>query len=510
MLHLGQERSVGVLPGRLGLVAFHARAPDRARIALMQLRQGRLLLLIALEVPVHGAEALLQHRCARGHKPLALAFRHHAHRLIAAGRVKRRDQPAGDQVKQFGLVRRQRLRVGPAARGDDGVMIGQLRIVKDALDAGNGPGQHGRGERGIAFRQVFERLFHRAAHVVGQVAAVGARIGDELAFLIEALRGFERALRRKAQLAAGLTLQSGQVVELGGELALFLGLHARHPRGFAPHLVRDGARSRLTGDALSFLARGIKPHALIIPEIRLYGPVRLGNKAIDLQPAGDQHGQRGRLHPAHGKQRPVAQRKRAAGVHAHQPVGLGTAARALVQGVVAACGPQRGKARPDGLVRHGGNPQAFHGLLAARHFIDVAEDELPLAPGVRRADDGADLAAVHELFDHGKLRAGLGQYLELHTLGQNGQVLRPPAPVALIQLLRLLERHQMPDGPRDHVAPARQASLSARGRAQHPRNIPRHGGLFRHHKDLIHSPGLLRGARWAAPPAGGSSRFPRS
>ena len=64
-----------------------------------------------------------------------------------------------------------------------------------------------------------------ALHIVGQEAAVGARVGAELLF-IEGLEIVEGLLGGIAENAVGVALEGGQIVERGRFLRLFLALHA--------------------------------------------------------------------------------------------------------------------------------------------------------------------------------------------------------------------------------------------------------------------------------------------
>ena len=58
--------------------------------------------------------------------------------------------------------------------------------------------------------------------VVGDIARIRARIGQQLVLLVELLRGGQRLFRREAKLRVGLALQRRQVVEQRRALRLVL------------------------------------------------------------------------------------------------------------------------------------------------------------------------------------------------------------------------------------------------------------------------------------------------
>ena len=93
-----------------------------------------------------------------------------------------------------------------------------------------------------------------AGHVLREVAAIGARIADELVALVERLRGIERLLRAEAEEAVGVALQLGEIVERRRRHALRLRVD-----GFDGGL--PGARAG--GDAVGLLAIGGQAHGLL-------------------------------------------------------------------------------------------------------------------------------------------------------------------------------------------------------------------------------------------------------
>ena len=146
--------------------------------------------------------------------------------------------------------------------------------------------------------------------------------------------------------------------------------------------------------------------------------------------------------PANVQRSVVQHRKQPGGVDTHQPVRLGPAEGRLMQPIIVRAGAQLCKALPDGGILHAGNPQAFHGLLAARQAVDGAEDQLALAPGI---------AGVHHLGHVLPPQQG-AQHIELIPLvlgdgkapglRQNGQVIIAPLGVVGVVGAARCPRHQ--------------------------------------------------------------------
>jgi hypothetical protein len=189
------------------------------------------------------------------------------------------------------------------------------------------------------------------------------------------------------------------------------------PRCAAPLRHRRAAHG-LCSDSLSASGRA-KPRAVetTCPGTRPTGPARmegghhlqvvLGDEAADRQFALHHHGQRRRLHAAHGELFVVGQRVGAREVHAHQPVGPAAAARGVGQRVVVGGPAQRVEALADGLRVSEEIHRRLTGLSHLRGLVDVAEDQLALAAGVGGAHHARDLGRVEDLADHLELVLGL-------------------------------------------------------------------------------------------------------
>ena len=203
-----------------------------------------------------------------------------------------------------------------------------------------------------------------------------------------------------------------------------------------------------------------------------------GNSALPLH----QQGQRGRHDPADIQLGFVGQTEKAAGVDAHQPVRLGTAKGALVQGIVVLAGGQMRKSILNGAVLHGGNPQSRHRLPAVGQIVHRAEDQLTLPSGIAGIDDLRHIFPAHKGTQNVKLFLFVGGNEKAEGAGQNGQVLQLPLGVAFVIGSRICQTGQMTIAPGNQILLALTVSVLALGSPQHPRQILGNGGLFSNHQ----------------------------
>ena len=110
----------------------------------------------------------------------------------------------------------------------------------------------------------------------------------------------------------------------------------------------------------------------------------------------DHHGKSGRDHPPNDQRPVVGGGEEPGGVDANQPVGLGAAKGSLIDAVEGQTGTKVGKALPDGLVFHAGDPEPQHGLGTLGQIVDVAEDEFSLPARVAGIDDLGHICPIHE------------------------------------------------------------------------------------------------------------------
>ncbi len=111
-------------------------------------------------------------------------------------------------------------------------------------------GEHGLGVFGdiqIAVGDVLHRFADVAGVIFREVARIRPRVGDHFVLFVERLGDLKRAFGGKR----GFALESGEVVELGGDLGLAL-FFLRDFARFAGAASDDGFGGLLVPDALGF------------------------------------------------------------------------------------------------------------------------------------------------------------------------------------------------------------------------------------------------------------------
>ena len=166
----------------------------------------------------------------------------------------------------------------------------------------------------------------------------------------------------------------------------------------------------------------------------------------------------------------VEDREKAGRVNANEPIGLCSAKRGLIEVVIAAPVFEIREALADCACFHAANPKAGKGLFAIRLFIDKAENEFPLAPAVASIDNLGNVAAVHKVFENGKLLLLAAGNNKLPLLRDNGEIVILPFSVLLVVGGRVRKANQMPDTPRHKIAAAFKISAALFIRAQYGGN----------------------------------------
>ena len=391
---------------------------------------------------------------------------------------KHRDEAAHHQVVEFLFGVRQA--AGRLQRRDDGKVVADLAVVEDAL-ARTDVALIERGQRvgrQVAHAAVGEHLkglLDGGQVVLGQGARIGSRIGQRLVPFVQALRQLQRGLGRKTKTAVGLALQAGQVIQqaagLGGGFALFAHaggfaahrFHNRQGLALVPHAV--GAGVGVGVFARGFFEVGVEPLGRVFTGLgqkrRVDFPVVARLVGADFFLPLHHHRQRRCLHPAHRGQEEATVARIEGGhgpgaVDAHQPVGLGAAARRIGQGAHLGVAAQLLKPIADGRRCHGLQPQALHRfaqrLAATGVLLDQAKDQLTLAARVAGVDQGAHVFALGE-FDHRvQARFGFVDRLQIKEGRQHRQVGKAPFAALHIELLGRGDFHQMAHGRGDHIA----------------------------------------------------------
>jgi len=137
-----------------------------------------------------------------------------------------------------------------------------------------------------------------------------------------------------------------------------------------------------------------------------------------------------------------------------------------------------GKALPDGVFLHAGQPQAGEGLFAARLLVDKAEDQFALATGIATVHNAVHIRAVHQLLQDAKLLFGAGRHQILPLLRQDGQVCDAPLDELFIVDVWRCQLHQMTNAPAYQIAVALKVAVFAAGRTENFGVGHGHRGLF--------------------------------
>ena len=451
--------------GRRGLALLYGGFGAIQYLPLRQLRQGGVLLFlreILLPAGNEGGSAL-------DGEYSAAALQRNGGFCIAVCIADRTEKLTCHKAQNLSLPQRQDggIRLARAGGGENGMVVADLAAVAD-LPCVHTPRRGGftdGGGNGCKLR-------HRGFQIVGEEAAVRAGIGAELLF-IECLQIVKRLLCGIAQRAVGLPLEGGQVVEPGRVLRFFRALHRLD-------------RNRLTGAGggksvrLRFFFE-LFGHGGKIAAAKIYRVKGFRAERPDLRlPLDDERQRRGQDAP-HVEGAVVQHRKEPCGVDAHQPVRAGAAEGGLVQPVIFPSRTKVRKALFDGGVLHGGDPKPLHGLCAARHVVDGAEDQLPLAPCVAGVDDLGHVLPAHEVPQQLELFGFVRFQREAPACGQDGQIVIAPLGVLFIVHIRARQLRQMPVAPAYKVAVSRKIAVVAFGRAQHGGDGLGDGGLFRDH-----------------------------
>ena len=202
---------------------------------------------------------------------------------------------------------------------------------------------------------------------------------------VKALREFERLIGRETVPLIHVALQAGEVVEQRrvGE-RIFLG----DPRN-DQRLVRD-----LLHNCLSFSLRAELSSGMFKLRVATRGvnfEKLLGFEVLHRQIAIHNHGENRGLHATETEQElatAVFHREEPGRIHAHDPIGLTPTTRRMVERLVIRRGLEFGEPLFDRIVRERTDPQALHRLgFTAGPTQNVAENQLTLATGIRRADD---------------------------------------------------------------------------------------------------------------------------
>ncbi len=183
MFHGGQQACIRVRGGRLGGALLHIGLFHRARIARIQRRQRALVaflrvaslftaagLLGGLILLIQRLPAQIAHRAPGGTEGVAFAIGNHLERVVLIGRIEGGQHAAHHQIVQRALVGRQLIQIDRLGRGQQGMVVGYLAVIKNAL--GNIElavllALHAGGQLAIGRRQRLKGLIELGHHIQG-------------------------------------------------------------------------------------------------------------------------------------------------------------------------------------------------------------------------------------------------------------------------------------------------------------------------------------------------------
>ena len=430
-----------------------------------------------------GAEPLVdffptgnKHRLSLGGELISCTGKYRSHGFVLMGRGYRAEQFGADKVHQLALTFR---KAGEAlfykfGCGKDGVVVRYLFAVQNPA--------HFRGQvkplgKGQQPQQVRHKMLCCLAHILGQILAVGAGIGQQFLF-VKLLGIIKGLLCRETEQAVCLPLQGGQVIELGRLFCLFLPLD----RSTDGNCTRAFFFERICGfcirnaPTVCFQAAGMDADRVILFFL----------EAQDFCIPVHQHFQCRGLHPAYRQGFVIQHRKQSRCIDTHQPICFCTAEGRLVQRIVIRIRAQVCKALPDGGILHAGNPEPLHRFCATGHLVDETENQFSLPACIGRGGHTVHIRAVEQRAHNFKLLFLFVRDNELPRLGQDGQIFILPLAVFFIVLARFRKGHQMPDAPADKIPAALPIAVLLFIGPDHGGDAAGYTGLFGNHQLKTH------------------------
>ena len=392
------------------------------------------------------------------------------------GRGYRAEQFGADKVHQlaFTLGKTSETLLYKFGRGDDGVVVRYLFAVQNPAHFRGQVKSLGKGQQP---QQVRHKMLCCLAHILGQILAVGAGIGQQFLF-VKLLGIIKGLLCRETEQAVCLPLQGGQVIELGRLFCLFLPFD-RSTNGscacafFFERICGFCIRNAPT---VCFQAAGMDADCVILFFLEAQ------NFCIPVH----QHFQCRGLHPAYRQGFVIQHRKQPRCIDAHQPIRLCTAEGRLIQSIIIRIRAQVCKALPDSGILHAGNPEPLHRFCATGHLVDETENQFSLPACIGRGGHTVHIRAVEQSAHNFKLLFLFVRDNELPRLGQDGQIFILPLAVFFIVLARLGKGHQMPDAPADQIPTALPVAGLLFIGPDHGGNAAGHTGLFGNHQLKAH------------------------
>ena len=161
-----------------------------------------------------------KHRLSLGGELISGAGEHSSHGFVFMGCGHSAEQFGTDKVHQhtFTLGKASEPLLCKFGRGKDGVVVRYLFAVQHPAHIRGKCKPLGNGQQP---QQVRHKMLYCLAHILGQILAVGAGIGQQFLF-VKLLGIIKGLLCRETEQAVCLPLQGGQVIEIGRLFCLFL------------------------------------------------------------------------------------------------------------------------------------------------------------------------------------------------------------------------------------------------------------------------------------------------
>lgn len=337
-------------------------------------------------------------------------------------------------------------------------------------------------ERLQAFRESGDDVF-------GEIAGIGARVGEQLVLFVETLHDLQRLLGAEAIACIGVALQGGEVIERWRCGVFFLSVK----RADGGILFVAGAHDALANALIAETGALV----FILPEqahavhARLHLVVRLAFEIANGAFALYNHCQRWRLHAAGRKLGVVATGEGAGDVEAYDPIGFAARLGGTIEVVVLAGWFEMGKALANGLVRLAGNPETAHRFFDVGLFDDPARHQLPFTPSVGGNDNVVDIAALHQTGDSAELLAGLGNNDQIHVLWQNWQRVHAPGFIFFAVMLWVGQHDKMAQRPGDDVFIVFKIAVVFAADTQHAGKLAANGWFFCENERFSHDESFL-------------------
>ncbi len=466
--HGRQQGGIGERLGRLGHLLLQLTPLAEQLFALLQSGQGTGLLFVV--ILLHSEQRLparFQNAPRLGLKQATGDAQQHLAVVVFERGIELQQVLTGNQAVKLRLVGPQCGGIALLLGGNDGVVGIHLAVVPRlaadiAISLGNRPGQRwSSGSDGAA------HLLGPLEVVSRQITAVGARIGDELVALVEALADVEHPLGIHAEALGGIDLQAGEVIGQRRRLLAGLLLHRLNLCGLAidpaHHLVGQRpvehppllvlprqasfGRQPLGGEALVAIGQQMGQHLV----------EGFGDEGLDLEiPPHHQPEQRG-LYTTDREQ------LAATGLAPEQGVGAGHVD--AVEPVGPTASQRRDRQRHELLVVS----ELVEGT-AHRGRVEIADEAALHRPGFRVAEKvdhlvhqqlsfpvrvtGVDHAVglLDQPLDDGELGFGLGFGHQLPLGGDDGEMLHPPLLEGGVIGIWLGLLQQVADTPGDHIS----------------------------------------------------------